>query len=92
MKGGMELPNREKIRALREEEMYKYFGILEADSIKKVEMKEKNEKKYIRWTRKLLDTRLNSRNLIKGINNWAVPFEIYSGPFSKWTRDLKQEN
>ena len=38
-------------------------------------------------TRKLLETKLNSRNLIKGINTWAVPLVRYSGPFLKWTRD-----
>ena len=44
-----------------------------------------------RRTRKLLETTLNSRNLIKGINIWAVPLVRYSGPFLKWTRDeLKQ--
>ena len=41
--------------------------------------------------RKLLETKLSSRNLIEGINTWAVPLVRYSGPFLKWTRDeLKQ--
>ena len=31
---GIELPNQDKIRTLREKETYKYFGILEADTIK----------------------------------------------------------
>ena len=54
-------------------------------------MKEKIQKEYLRRTRKLLETKLNSRNFIKGINSWAVPFVRYSGPFLKWTRDeLKQ--
>ena len=54
-------------------------------------MKEKIQKEYLRRTRKLLETKLNSRNLIKGINTWAVPLVRYSGPFLKWTRDeLKQ--
>ena len=39
---GMELPNQDKVRKLRENETYKYLGILEADTIKQVEMKEKN--------------------------------------------------
>ena len=39
------------------------MGILEADNIKQTEMKEKSER-----TRQLLETRLYSRNLIKGIN------------------------
>ena len=41
--------------------------------------------------RKLLETKLSSRNLIKGIITWAVPRVRYSGPFLKWTREeLKQ--
>ena len=39
--GGMERPTQEKIRMLGEKETYKYFGILEADTIKQVKMKEK---------------------------------------------------
>ena len=37
----MEPPNQNKIRTLREKETYKYLGILEADTIKQVEMIEK---------------------------------------------------
>ena len=57
------------------------MGILEADTIKQAEMKEKIQKEYLRRTRKLLETKLNSRNLIKGIITWAVPLIRYSGPF-----------
>ena len=54
-------------------------------------MKDTIRKEYLRRTRKLLETKLSSRNLIKGINTWAVPRVRYSGPFFKWTRDeLKQ--
>ena len=64
---------------------------MEADNIKQVEMKDKIRKEYLRRTRKLLETKLSSRNFIKGINTWAVPLDRYSGPFLKWTRDeLKQ--
>ena len=83
---GMELPNHVKIRTL-EEETHKYLDILEADTIKQVEMKDKIRKEYHKRTRKLLETKLSSRNLIKGINTWAVPLIRYSGPFLKWTRD-----
>ena len=38
----MELPNQDMIRTLGEKEMYKYLGILEDDTTKQVEMKEKN--------------------------------------------------
>ena len=84
---GIELPNQDKIRTLAENETYKYLGILEAGTIKQVEMKDKIQKENLRWTRKLLETKLASRNLIKGINTWAVPLVKYSGPFLKLTRD-----
>ena len=41
-------------------------------------------------TRKLLETKLYNRNLIKEINTWAVSVVRYSGSFLKWTRELKQ--
>ena len=68
MTDGMELTNQEKIRTFGEKETYKYLGILEADTIKQVEMKDKIQKECLRRTRKLLETKLSSRNLIKGIN------------------------
>ena len=83
----MELPNQDKIRRLAENETYKYLSILEADTIKQVEMKNKLQKEYLRRTRKLLETKLSMRNLIKGTNTWAVPLVIYSRAFLKWTRD-----
>ena len=76
---GMELPNQDKIRTLGKHETYKYLGILEGDTIKQVKMKKNIQKKkdiqkeYLRRTRKLLETKLFSRNLIKGINTWAPP-------------------
>ena len=42
---GIELPNQEKIRTLGEMEIYTYLGILEADTIKHAEMKEKKKEK-----------------------------------------------
>ena len=88
---GMKLLSQDKIRTPGEKETYKYFGILEADTIKQVEMKVKIKKEYLRRIKKLLEIKLSSRNLIKGINTWAVHLVRYSGPFVKWTREeLKQ--
>ena len=50
----IDLPNKDKIRTLAENETYKYLGILEADTIKRVEMKNKIQKEYLRRTRKLI--------------------------------------
>ena len=91
---GIELSSQDKIRTFGEKETYKYLGILEADTIKQAEMKEKVKIEYLRRTRKLLC----SRKLIKGINTWAILLVRYSGPFlsgseknlRKWTKE--QEN
>ena len=57
---------------LGEKETYKYLGILEANTIKQVEMKEKIQNEYLRRTRKLLLIKLSSKILVNGINTWAV--------------------
>ena len=69
MTEGIELPNQEKIRTLGEKETYKYLGILKADTQKiSGNERKKFKKEYLRRTRKLPETKLNSSNLIKGIN------------------------
>ena len=88
---GIELPNQDKIRTRAEIETYISLGILEAYNTKQVEMKDRIQKEYLRRVRKLLETKLSSRDLIKGINTCTVPLVRYSGPFLKWTTDeLKQ--
>ena len=64
---------------------------MEADPIKLAEMKEKIKKEYPRRTRKLLETKLHSKSLIKGINSWAFLLVRYSGLFLKWTREKLQQ-
>ena len=94
MTDGMELPNHDKIRTLEENEIYKYLGILEADTIKQVEMKDKIQKEYLRRTRKLFETKLSRGNLIKGMNTCAVPLIQGSSSLemnlNKWIKE--QEN
>ena len=68
----MELQNQNRMRLLRENENYKCLGILEVDTIKRKEMKEKIRKKNHRHIRKLIETQLCSKYFIKGINIWAV--------------------
>ena len=84
---GMELPHQDKIRTLGKKETNKYLGILEADTIKQVELKDNIKKEYLRKTRKLIETKQSSKNLFKGINTWAVPLVRYSRPSLKRTRD-----
>ena len=93
MTEGIELPNQEKNQNTWRKEIYKYLVILKADTTKQAKLKDKIKKEYLRRTRKLLETKLHSKNLVKGMNTWAVPFVIYSGPFLKWTKvELQQMN
>ena len=50
----MELPNKEKNRTLGEKKTYNCLGILEADTIKQLEMKEKIKKEYLRENQKAI--------------------------------------
>ena len=86
---GIELPNQERIKTPKEKENFKYLGILEADTIKQAKMKEKITKKYHRRTRKLLESKLSGRNLIKGLNTWIVPLIRYSRSLLKWAKEDK---
>ena len=36
--------------------------------------------------RKIVKTKLNGRNIVKGINTWAIPVLRYSAPFFSWTK------
>ena len=66
---------------------------INTDIMKQLEMKEKMEKGYLRRTRKILETKLFCGNLIKEINNLAVPLVRHSGSFLKRTREeLKEMN
>ena len=84
---GKEMRNQKCIRMLREKENYKYLGILEVDTIRK---KEKNKERVPKKMRKLLETKLSSRNFIKGINIWASsPCMILERNAEKWTKEQK---
>ena len=53
-------------------------------------MKGKITKEYKRRVRKVLETKLNGENMIKGINTWAVSLIRYSAAFLDWTKEEKQ--
>ena len=66
---------------------YKYLGILEFDDIVQKEMKEKVKTTYLKRLKFVLKSKLNSRNLINGINTWAVAEVRYSAGILNWTKD-----
>ena len=78
---GISLPDGRVMKRLIEEAGYKYLGIIQADQIRYTEMKEKVKTEYLRRVRKVLETKLNGGNIIRGINIWAVSFLRYSAAF-----------
>ena len=72
---------------MNEDCSYKYLGVLESDQVKQKEMKEKLRNEYKRRVRKVLQSKLNGRNMVQAINTWAVSSLRYSAPFIEWTRE-----
>ena len=78
---GTELPNGKVNKSLQDGESYKYLGILEADKFLEEKMKLNLSKKYIKGSRKVLNSKLNGGNLVHGVNAWAVSLLRYSAAF-----------
>ena len=74
MKNDKRRSNQGKIKTLGEKESYKYLGIVEEDTIKQAEMREKIKNEYPRRTRKLFEIKLNCRKIIEEINTRAGPW------------------
>ena len=74
---GIELPDGKVIKSLQEGESYKYLGILEADKFLEEKMKLNVSKEYIRSLRKVLKSKLNGGNLVRGVNTWAISLKRY---------------
>ena len=79
-----------KIRGLGEKETYMYLWIMEADTIKQLEMKVRilknsHENEKTTWKK------VYHRNQINRINTWAVPLVRCSKPFLKRMREQLQQ-
>ena len=91
----IELLNQDKIRTLGEKETYKYLGILEADTIKQVEMKGKIQKEYLRrtknYSRQNSLAEILSKEWIPGLYpSFDIRDPFWSGPkknLNKWTKE-----
>ena len=88
---GIELPDGKVIKLLQEGKSYKYLGILEADKFLEEKMKMNVSKEYIiRRLRKVMKPKLNGRNLVHGVNTWAVSLLRYSAAFFSWRKSELQ--
>ena len=87
---GIELPDGKVIKSLQEGESYKYLGILKAYQFLEEKMKLNVSKEYIRKLRKVLKSKLNGGNLVRGVNAWAVSLLRYSVAFVSWRKSEQQ--
>ena len=81
---GIELPGGKVIKSLQEDESCTYLGILEADKFLEEKMKLNVSKEYIRRLRKVLKSKQNGGNFVRGVNTWAVSLLRYSAAFVSW--------
>ena len=70
----IELPYGKVIKLLQEGESYKYLGILEIDKFLEEKIKLNVSKEYIRRLRKVLKSKLNGENLVRGVNTGRYPY------------------
>ena len=87
---GMDLPDGKVIKSLQEGESYKYLEILEADKFLEEKMKLNVSKEYIIRLIKVLKSKLSGRNLVRGVNTWAVSLLRYSVAFVSWRKSELQ--
>ena len=91
---GIELPDgkvcKVLVKSLQEDESYDYLGILEADKFLEEKMKLDVSKEYIRRLRKVLKSKLNGGNLVRGVNAWAISLLRYSAAFVSWRKSELQ--
>ena len=87
---GISLPDGQRMMNI-DEHGYKYLGVLEADEVKHIQMKDQIRKEYIRRIRKILKSKLNAGNIISAINSRAVAVVRYGAGIIKWKKDEMQE-
>lgn len=74
------------IDPMDEQEMYKYLGVLQKKDIDHKTMKKTMKEKYYTRVKLLLKSKLNAKNLINGINTFAIPLLNYTFGIIKWTQ------
>ena len=82
---GISLPDGRVMKGLIERGSYKYLSILQADQIQYTEMRKKVKGEHLRKVCKVLETKLNGGNIIKGINTWAVSLLRCFAAFIDWS-------
>lgn len=85
--------NNEVIKNMEPEETYKYLGFEQNTSINHTSIKQQLKRKYKHRLTLILKSRLNSKNMFRAINAYAIPVLTYSFGIVKWSNtDLEELN
>lgn len=77
--------NSETLQNMDENEYYKYLGFKQNIKIDHPTIKKELTEAYLSRLNKILKSYLNSKNLFKAINTYAIPLLTYSFGVIKWT-------
>lgn len=73
------------IEQLQPDELYKYLGMMQSKKTEHSKIKDEITKNFSTRLKKLMKTHLNSRNLTKAINTFAIPILTYSFGIINWS-------
>ena len=86
----LDMPEGGEIVALDKSSEYKYLGILEGAEVHHTKMKEKITQEYFRRLKHMMKSKLNSGNITKAVNTYAVSVVRYTAGVISWSKeDLK---
>ena len=82
---GFNIDESQTIELLTENDNYKYLGYLQLKGIKHTIIKDNLKQLFNNKVHSILKTKLNSTNVIKAINTFAIPLLTYSFGIIKWS-------
>ena len=77
--------NEDEIKELDNSKTYVYLGITERDKIFKKNLKEELKNEYFKRLKKIINSKLNSINIISAINTFAIPAVTYGFQILDWS-------
>lgn len=84
--GSFTMEDGQTIKSMEAGETYKYLGMKQARKLDHSTMKKEFTQEFVSRLRKILKTKLNSKNLTKAINTYACTALTYSFGVVKWTK------
>lgn len=73
------------IPEMKQDELYKYLGMKQNIRIDHAKIKDETKKKFYNRLKYILKTKLNSKNITKAINTFAIPILTYTFGIVKWS-------